>query len=140
MPALGGVQVYGPNGAFSNNLILPTAGLQNFVPDPSTLVSTNYFGLPSPLGLPAVGPGTTMFPGITLGNPGIITASPSSGNLPPDYTSITKPYVPENREKIKQDMQMNSKDKWLKKISEMKMRKEKVKNGIYIMKEELQEK
>ena len=101
MPALGGVQVYGPNGAFSNNLILPTAGLQNFVPDPSTLVSTNYFGLPSPFGLPAVGPGTTMFPGITLGNPGVIsTPSPfSAANPPPEYTSVTKPYAPVNREK-----------------------------------------
>lgn len=105
MPALGGVQVFGPNGAMSNNLVLPTAGLQNFVPDPSTLVSTNYFTLPAPNGLPMMGPGTTNFPGITLGpnyaNPGnsnfasFVGGSPPSGS--PDFVSITKPYKPEDR-------------------------------------------
>lgn len=95
MPALGGVQVVGPNGGVSKNLVLPSAGLTNFVPDPSTLVSTNYFGLPAPPGLPAVGPGTTMFPGIQGYSPQVIGASPASGTNP-QFTSITKNYAPED--------------------------------------------
>lgn len=96
MPALGGVQYIGPNGGVSNNLMLPTAGLTNFVPDPSALVSTNYLGLPAPPGLPAVGPGTTMYPGISLAG-GATTAnlgaSPVSGSNE-QVTSITKNYAP----------------------------------------------
>ncbi|CAI2387468.1 unnamed protein product [Moneuplotes crassus] len=100
MPALGGVQMIGPNGGVSNNLMLPTAGLQNFVPDPSSLVSTNYFGLPAPPGLPNVGPGTTNFPGIS------VAGAPSSGAQAmgmnagdwsdPNFKSITKPYKTDN--------------------------------------------
>lgn len=95
MPALGGVQVLGSNGQVSNNMILPSAGVTNFVPDPSTLVSTNYFAMPAPNGLPVVGPGTTNFPGITLGNQAIqnISAGPTAIGDEANWNSITKPFV-----------------------------------------------
>lgn len=96
MPALGGVQVVGPNGGVSNNLMLPASGLTNFVPDPASLVSTNYFGLPAPNGLPSVGPGTTNFPNIIPGPGGqMMSAAPTSGTAP-EFTSITKPYKENN--------------------------------------------
>lgn len=88
----------GPNGGMSNNLMLPTAGLQNFVPDPASLVSTNYFALPAPSGLPAVGPGTTNFPGIPGSNYPGASAGPASGSAP-EFTSITRNYAPEDRGK-----------------------------------------
>jgi len=95
MPALGGVQVVGPNGGVSNNLMLPTAGLTNFVPDPAALVSTNYLGMPAPNGLPAVGPGTTNFPTI-LGTGGQLpNAAPASGTNH-QFDSITKPFRPDD--------------------------------------------
>jgi len=75
--------------------MLPTGGLQNFVPDPSTLVSTNYMGLPAQPGLPAVGPGTTMFPGIPGMNMQAYGASQAGGSNPP-LTSITKNYAPQD--------------------------------------------
>lgn len=98
MPALGGVQMMGGNGQLSNSLILPSGGISNFVPDPSTLVSTNYFTLPAPGGLPAMGPGTTNFPGIYLNNgynggaSAYAPAGPASGE-DPGWASITKPMV-----------------------------------------------
>jgi hypothetical protein len=94
MPALGGVQVIGPNGGVSNNLMLPSQGLTNFVPDPSSLVSTNYFGMPAPNGMPQIGPGTTNYPMIPgYGNQS--NAAPASGHNAP-FESITRPHVNSN--------------------------------------------
>lgn len=93
MPALGGVQYVGPNGGVSNNLMLPSAGLTNFVPDPNSLVSTNYFGMPAPYGLPQIGPGTTNFPNISLGPQ--MNAAPASG-YNPQFESITRPNATSN--------------------------------------------
>ena len=95
MPALGGVQMVGGNGQVSNNMILPSAGITNFVPDPQSLVSTNYLMTPAPPGLPAVGPGTTMFPGVTLGHQSerSLAAGPTAVGDEAHWNSITRPYV-----------------------------------------------